>query len=288
MTILCLHHNDPDGRASGAIVRYALGKDVILHEIDYGDPIPWDLIQSAEQVVIVDFSLKSVEMLKIADGRRLVWIDHHISAIQEMGESASSLPGIRDITEAGCVLSWRYFFPDQPPPKAIILIGDRDIWRQAEPDSPAFNEGLVHEHTAPENDDLWLPLLRNDTPALERLMRRGSILLEARLRAMRRQVNRFGFRVLFEGHRTLAINRNGDGDLGHHILSLGYEIAYCYIDGYQKNQLMTFVTLYSEGVDVSVIARKFGGGGHRGAAGFSFLRANPPFPSGAEVMPLQE
>lgn len=288
MNILCLHHNDSDGRASGAIVRHALGSSVTLYEIDYGDPVPWELVQSADQVIIVDFSLTRTEMQKIAAERSLVWIDHHISAIQEMGELATSLPGIRDISEAGCVLCWRYFFPKLPTPTAIVLIGDRDIWRQAEPDSPAFNEGLIHEYTQPENDGLWEPLLQNEPAALQRLMKRGDILLEARLGTIRRQVNRFGFQMIFEGHRTLAINRSGDGDLGHHILSLGYEIAYCYTDGYQNGKLMTFVTLYANQVDVSVIAMKFGGGGHRGAAGFSFPRTGTPFPPTANVIPLQQ
>lgn len=287
MKTLCLHHNDSDGRASGAIVRLALGSAVQLYEIDYGDPVPWDRVWQAEQVVIVDFSLPLAEMQKIAQARSLVWIDHHISAIKEMGETAKSWNGIQDIAEAGCVLCWHYFFPHQPTPTAIVLIGDRDIWRLAEPDSPAFNEGLIHEHTQPENDALWLPLLQEEPSALQGLMQRGKILLEARLKTIRRQVSRFGFQVLFEGYRTLAINRSGDGDLGHHILSLGYEVAYCYIDGYQNNTLTTFVTLYGDQVDVSVIAKKFGGGGHRGAAGFSFLPGSKPFPAGADVQPLQ-
>lgn len=283
MTVLCLHHNDSDGRACGAIVRYALGSRVQLFEIDYGDPVPWELIQAADQVIIADFSLSNLEMQRIASDHKLTWIDHHISAIQSMGELANSLAGIRDNSEAGCVLCWQYFFPDQPLPTAIILIGDRDIWRQAEPDSPAFNEGLIHEYTQPDNDELWLPLLKNEPIALQKLINKGKILLEARLGAIRRQVNRFGYQVGFEGHRTLAINRAGDGDLGHHMLSLGYEIAYCYVDGYQNERLMTFVTLYANQVDVSVIARKFGGGGHRGAAGFSFPRSGAPFPPSANV-----
>ena len=283
MTILCLHHNDSDGRASGAIVRYALGSQVQLFEIDYGEPVPWERIQVAERVIIVDYSLSILEMQRIAADHELIWIDHHISAIQALGELSNSIAGIRDISAAGCVLCWRFFFPDQPLPTAIILIGDRDIWRQAEPDSPAFNEGLIHEHTQPDNDALWLPLLKNEPIAIQKLINKGKILLEARLVAIRRQVTRFGYQVGFEGHRTLAINRAGDGDLGHHMLSLGYEIAYCYVDGYQNNQLTTFVTLYANEVDVSVIARKFGGGGHRGAAGFSFLRSGTPFPPSANV-----
>jgi nanoRNase/pAp phosphatase (c-di-AMP/oligoRNAs hydrolase) len=41
--------------------------------------------------------------------------------------------------------------------------------------------------------------------------------------------------------------------------------------------------LYSHQVDVSVIATRYGGGGHAGAAGLSFLRGATPFPPGSQV-----
>jgi oligoribonuclease NrnB/cAMP/cGMP phosphodiesterase (DHH superfamily) len=275
---LCLHHNDADGRASGAVVRYALGHEIDLIEIDYGDPVPWEAIRAVQRVVIVDFSLPRVEMERIAAQAELIWIDHHISAIQEMEDVRWS--GLRDISEAACILCWKYFFPQRPAPRALVLIGDRDIWRLAEPDSGAFNEGLHHESTHPLNDTLWYPLLADDSLAVEQLVQRGRLLLEARLNLMRRQVKRYAYPVIFEGYSTLAINRAGEGDMGHYMLSLGYEIAYCYLDGVQNGLLTTFVTLYSDGVkvDVSALARKHGGGGHRGAAGFSFARGDRPFP----------
>ena len=46
---------------------------------------------------------------------------------------------------------------------------------------------------------------------------------------------------------------------------------------------MTYVTLYSDTVDVSQVAQKFGGGGHAGAAGFHFPRGDSPFPPDASV-----
>lgn len=282
-TTICLHHNDLDGRASGAIVRYALGPSVQLYEIDYGDPIPWDAIQVAQRVFIVDFSLSLAEMEHIATARELVWIDHHISAMQELETSAAAWPGLRDTSEAACVLCWRYFFPQRSVPRAIVLVGDRDIWRLAEPDSAPFNEGLFQDSNRPDNDSLWQPLLKDQASAVLSLIERGQIYLEARLRNIRRQVSRYAYAATFEGQPTLVINRSGDGDMGHYMLSLGYSIAYCYIEGLQNDHVITFVTLYSDIVDVSQIAMRFGGGGHRGAAGFSFERGATPFPPGASV-----
>jgi len=283
MKTLCFHHNDADGRAAAAVVRRALGPETRLHEISYGDPVPWKQVDRAQHILMVDFSLSQPDMLRLAEGRTFTWIDHHQSALDDLGSLAAPWPGLRQVGAAGCVLAWQYFFPSQPVPRAIALIGDRDIWANLEPDAPAFNEGLHQQETRPDNDDLWKPLLDDDLQAVQALITQGTLLLAARLREMRRSVNRYGYPVTFEGHHTLVINRRGDGDLGQHIRDLGYEIAYCYIEAPQNGHVTTFVTLYSDQVDVAQIAEKFGGGGHRGAAGFSFERTSAPFPPGAQV-----
>jgi len=283
MNTLCLHHNDADGRACGAIVRRALGKEVVLYEMDYGESLPLDLVLVADHILIVDFSLPKDEMEQLAIYHQFTWIDHHKSALDEMDGAAESWAGIRDTSEAACVLTWRYFFSDQPTPRAITLIGDRDIWRWAEADTGAFNEGLYQHYTRPLNDELWVPLLDDDPEILSSIIKMGGTLREARLREIRRTAARYGFGAEFEGYRTLVVNNRGSGDLGAQIRTLGYQMGYCYVDKTSEGQLMTFVTLYSDEVDVSKIAQKFGGGGHAGAAGFHFPRADSPFPPGADV-----
>ena len=281
---ICFHHNDADGRASGAVVRYALGEEVTLFEVDYdGRPIPWGEVEKADKVIVVDFSFPRKGMERMADGRALVWIDHHKSAITELGEVSRNWVGLRSIDEAACVLSWKYFFPERPVPRAIILVGDRDIWRWAEKETGDFNEGLYNRNYEAWNDDLWRPLLDNDKALLENITAEGHQSNIIRLREIKRMVQERGFVVQFEGHKTLAVNEKGNGDIGQYIRDCGYDIAYCYFDTMQNNIVATTVTLFSEMTDVSVIARKFGGGGHAGAAGFSFSRVKTPFPPSANV-----
>ena len=281
---ICLHHNDADGRASAAVVRYALGNEVVFYEMDYGShTVPWNAIETANQVIMVDFSLPVEDMKRIAAYTDFTWIDHHVSALKAMAGIADSWKGIRDLNEAACVLSWRYFFPDKPVPRALVLIGDRDIWRWAEEDTGAFNESLFHMNTRVTNDKLWRPLLENDPSLLKKIITEGTQLRNAHLNQIRRMVSHYGFEVEFEGYKTLAINTPGNGDVGQKIRDLGYEVAYCYIDQMQQGQLITSVTLFSAVTDVSKIAQKYGGGGHAGAAGFSFPRGKSPFPHNARV-----
>jgi uncharacterized protein len=283
MTTLCIYHNDTDGRASAAIVRRALGQDIVLYEMKYGDSLPLEELLVAEHIIIVDFSLEPEDMKRISTYHQVTWIDHHKTAIEKLCGIADDLPGIRDVNEAACVLTWQYFYPEQKVPFSIQLIGDRDIWRWKLSETGAFNEGLYQKNTNPRNDKLWESLLQDDRTLINLLVESGKTLREARLRGIQSSTARFGFTVTLEGHRTLAINMRGSGDLGEHIRNHGHSVAYCYVDSVLDGELYTFVTLYSKEVDVSEIAHRFGGGGHAGAAGFHFKRGNSPFPPGAEI-----
>jgi oligoribonuclease NrnB/cAMP/cGMP phosphodiesterase (DHH superfamily) len=283
-TSICFHHNDPDGHASGAIVKYALGDSVTLIESDYdGTPIPWDLVEQAEQIIVTDFSFPVDEMTRLADGRELIWIDHHKSAMLEFEGIADNWPGLRDISEAACVLTWQYFFPERPVPRAIVLIGDRDIWRWAEEDTGAFNESVYNQNHDANNAAFWKPLFEDDQAVLSKMIQEGARLREIALRDVDHLMAARSFEVRFEGHHTLAVNTRGNGDIGNYGRDRGYEIVYTYIDEMQVGGLTTVVTLFSNKIDVSVIAKHYGGGGHAGAAGFSFPRGATPFPPGSKV-----
>ncbi|HKI53937.1 MAG TPA: hypothetical protein VJ987_07410 [Anaerolineales bacterium] len=281
---ICFHHNDPDGHASGAIVRHALHKDVLLIESDYdATAIPWEKVEQADRVIVVDFSFPKEDMLRLADGREFIWIDHHKSAMLEFAEIGKEWDGIRDLSEAACVLTWKYFFPDKPVPHAVVLIGDRDIWRWAEADTGAFNESIYNRDHHAENDVLWEPLFEDDQPTLNQMIEEGQWLRKINLANINRLMEGRSFEVQFERHNTLAVNAVGTGDIGNYGRDRGYEIVYCYRDEMQLDGLSTVVTLFSDKMDVSVIAKKYGGGGHAGAAGFSFPRGKTPFPPDSEV-----
>lgn len=280
--VLCLYHDDADGRCAAAIVRRALGSAVQLQAMDYQAAVPWEKIESADQLVIVDFSLNLADMQRACRSGRVVWIDHHKSAIEALAV-LTDLPGIRSLDEAGCVLTWQYYFPQDRLPLAVQLIGDKDVWRFAHAETAAFSAALFRHNTQPQNDKLWRPLLEDEPQLLAELIEQGKLLHAADLERIRRRVLRDGFEVFFEGHRTLVLNDRGSGYTGEAIRKMGYTIAYCYIDRLQGTDIQTSVTLYSEQVDVAGIAEKYGGGGHAGAAGFAFLRHGGPFPESAQV-----
>jgi oligoribonuclease NrnB/cAMP/cGMP phosphodiesterase (DHH superfamily) len=284
-SILCFYHEDADGRCGAAIVRRAFGKRVILQPVDYGDPIPWEVVEEVAQVIITDFSFPKESMERMIATTPLIWIDHHKTALEDLAD-LKDIPGKRALDQAACVLTWEFFFPEITLPKAVAYIGDRDIWRHEFPETKAFSEGLYFEDSRPSNDRLWEPLLDDDQTFVASLIERGEVLYQARIISIEKMITRQGFEIEFEGYRTLALNSRASGDLGESIRKKGYEIGYCYTESIQNGELMTFVSLFSDQVDVSEIARKFGGGGHPGAAGFSFRCKDWPFPPGSEVKQL--
>lgn len=279
---LCLYHNDPDGCCAAAVVRRALGEAVDLQAMEIGDPIPWERMQEYQQIVMVDYSLDPPDMRRLRDNWELVWVDHHKTSLVVLGEEMAGVPGERSLEAAGCVLTWQTFFPEQELPKAVALVGDRDIWRMQYPETRAFSEGLYRSDFSPANGELWGPLLDDDHSKVQELIERGQVLYQARMLEIEDVVARYGFETSFEGHRTLAVNHHGTGDMGEHIRQQGYEIAYCFMEVVRDGRLQTVVTLYSDQVDVSQLARKHGGGGHPGAAGFQLTRGDRPFPPGSE------
>lgn len=279
---LCLYHDDPDGRCAAAIVRRAVGPATRTHALEIGDPIPWEAVGQSDLVILVDYSLPLEDMRKLQASNGFIWVDHHKSALKELGDAMADVPGERSLDAAACELAWRTFFPDEKLPQAVALIGDRDIWRMALPDTRAFGEGIYQEDMDPTNDALWGPLLDDDLELVAELTERGRLLYQARLSGIVDRVERYGFDTVFEGYRTRAINDRGSGDMGEYIRQQGYELGYCFVEAVRDGELLTIVTLYSDTVDVSEIARKHGGGGHKGAAGFQFKRSDRPFPRGTE------
>ena len=68
---------------SGAIVKLFY-PDTESIGWDYGQPLPE--LDTDKQVIMVDISFPKEAMIEISQVNGLIWIDHHISAINDIGE----------------------------------------------------------------------------------------------------------------------------------------------------------------------------------------------------------
>lgn len=100
---------------------------------NYGQPIP-DLSEY-DKVIMCDISFPKEEMNSLEfqleygnpDNDYFIWIDHHISAIKD--NDNRSYHGLRDTKFAACELTWKYFFPNEPMPEIVRLLGLYDSFR---------------------------------------------------------------------------------------------------------------------------------------------------------------
>ena len=265
------YHNDNDGKCSAALIRkHLISKDGIdFIEMDYSKPFPLGTIGINEPVYIVDYSITTHEMdvlLKIT--KDVVWIDHHVSAIEKYKNYPHDIKGLRINGISACMLTFYYLsgISTDEAPLSVKLINDWDIW--------AFKYGNDTRHfqialNAVDNHPtsyLWENLLAPGEFLAKELISDGKIMAEYRDGWAKEYCKSKGFESEFEGYRCFAMN-----------LGLCNSEYFKSVDNGDYDILIPFsfngekwtYSLYSKTVDVSKIAQKYGGGGHKGASGFS-------------------
>ena len=263
---LCIFHgNCPDGFGAAWAVHHALGDDVEFYKGIHQQPPP-DV--TGLDVYLVDFAYKrAVLEAMLKQAASITILDHHISAQQDLAELLSSgkVGGVFDMNKSGAILAWEWFHPDTPAPKLIQHIQDRDLWQFKLDDTRPITMGLA---AYPYDFALWddlmastgdqLDALRRDGEALERKLQRDIEVLTAT--GVRRMVIG-GYDVPVLNAPAAYVSEAGN------IMARGEPFAACYWDHASGR---SFSLRSSEnGVDVSEVAKLYGGGGHVKASGFT-------------------
>jgi len=271
---LCFFHGDLDGHTSAAIIdkRFHINKFIVAN---YDMDFPFDEISKNEEVYIVDFSLKNKEVFNrlLSITKNIVWIDHHISAIKKF-KGYENIKGIRvDTYPAACLLCWKYCYPLIAAPFFVDLVSDYDTWKYNFGDKTRDLVAAAQsmENTHPLNREFWRLVLNNDLETIEKIRENGSKIRQIQEMQRKSFVNNYSFKIDFEGVKTIACNKMDSGSLLFEGLEnikdydMMLSFQYC-----GKSKLWEF-SLYSTKsyINCSEIAKKYGGGGHRGAAGFS-------------------
>lgn len=268
----CFYHNDLDGACSAAVVNHANhDREIEFIEMAYGDKFPWDRIKEDEEIIIVDFSLQPYsDFEKLLDiTPHVTWIDHHKSAIDALPK-LRGLPGLRRVHgEAACELAWEFYFPTTDMPEAIALLGDYDTWKFAFGEkTKQFQSGMKVQDTRP-NSKLWQFLFGQfHSEELIRTIRRDGETINMFIAARNVQQLKTAYEVEFEGMRGLVCNAWNTGCTLFNSIKDIYK-KYDFVSTIFYNGDIWTVSLYTENhADMSVIAAKYGGGGHMQAAGF--------------------
>lgn len=291
------YHNDADGRCSAFWVRKYLEQEKIdftaddFIEMNYDKKLPLDKVESFEPVMIVDFSFNMDDFWSLrCRTKNITWIDHHKTAIESIDLDALDLyncAGIRFDGVAACMLTWFYLFHEKAgnmywhkcsDPKELMVgaplftqyIHLWDTWQwKHHPDASkieAFITGLnsfdMHPCSMHWNGLIWR------TEDLQEIIDSGYDMIRFRDGYALDMCNSTGKTIEFEGIRCFICNMG-------HVSSEWFKS----VDTTNYDALMPFYynaqtkkfcySLYGKGdIDLSIIAVKYGGGGHRNACGF--------------------
>ena len=234
--------------------------------INYNLQFPFDSIKPSEQVAILDYSLqKEGEWKKLlAITKNVIWIDHHKSAIEDKN-APKRLEGIRDSKDAACALTWKYFNRTTTP-FVVRLIADHDTWTfNFGEETREFQIGIRSLDVHPSSE-LWRTLLRatRSDPMVQEILGNGKIISDYVTKENEYKIGSWAFEATFEGYNCICCNALG-GSLVYGELSKDYDLMLNFI---HDGQQYTFSIYTTKDIDVSEIAKKYGGGGHKGAAGF--------------------
>lgn len=219
-----------------------------------------------KEIYFVDFVPKEEDLQKlIASNKSVTAIDHHKSseATVKIAENR-----VFDISKSGAVLAWEFFHPEESVPLISRYVQDMDIWTWKLPDAEAV---INYIELMPFGFSTW-DKLRDEmesSDTREKIFEKGRLLTRAQDIMMDRVIENSAQTVLFEGYEILAVNNSAveiKSKIGNRLCKMKPPIG---IVWYERKDAIA-ISLRSDGsVDVSELAQKYGGGGHRAAGAFT-------------------
>ncbi len=284
---LCIFHGDCIDGFGAAYSIWKKWPGIKFAPAYHGNPVPEC---AGEDVLFVDFAPGQDWIMKNA-GRiySMVIIDHHktskaaleefrtfdgsmIGLLKSFGEDHPSPANVSvwfDMEQSGAAMAWQFASQqnretDKPVPMMIALIEDRDIWRNAYGDiTKQFSAAI---QTYPMDFKVWDRVCNDIDPVIAE----GVVIWRAHLVHVKKMVENAYFESV-GGHMVPVVNTSYEfsSDVGHELLKAYPEAPFAACWSVDKDRRMRW-SLRSEDsrTDVSAIAKSFGGGGHRNAAGF--------------------
>lgn len=279
-TTVIYHSADYDGIFCREVAKKFLPKDSIFIGWNHGEakiPMP-----DKGVLYILDLPHTCIENLV---EERTIIIDHHKSEIDLLAPKIAKFKGTYLIDGvAACRLTWQWFespiaLPEKElfierkvmEPEAIRLAGEYDIWEKSDPNVDLFQLGLNSLKT------IDFELLLSDYFAfplkyIKDICNLGNDIKIYIQNQNKKLLEMAGTIISFEGLKFLAVNNTTGNSLTFESKDIPETNHDALMKFYWSGQKW-IVSLYhakdKKEIDLSIIASKYGGGGHRGACGFS-------------------
>lgn len=231
-------------------------------------------------VYLVDFSYKrAVVERMLAQASSVTLIDHHKTAIEDLqplfmqdswtGEP-KQLAHFTDLNRSGATLAWDYLFPNEQRPPLLGHVEDRDLWRFKLPGTREIQAFVFsHEYTFEQ----WDLMMAADQVELLKMTAAGAAIERKHHKDVAELVGVCKRRMVIGGHdvpvASLPYTLVSDAA---HLMAQGEPFSACYWDTAEGR--VFGLRAADDGLDVSDVAKQYGGGGHAKAAGFKVPRSH--------------
>jgi len=266
-----IHHSPcSDGYVSAfAAELYADRNGRVIERIpaSHGNPVP-DL--SGRNILIADFTFPVDEMKKLTEKNNVIVLDHHKTAYERV-EQLEKNQYLVVMEHSGAYLSWAYFFGEENVPLLVLYTEDRDLWNNSLENITKFAAWFRIKNYSFE---LYSELL-DDNVFKTRAFGEGGAMLEltdeyvseavSASTVRFQEINGRYYQVAYCNTRVLK------SEIGNQMLIKNPFVDFTVSYSIDDKKDFTHVSLRSskDHADVSVIAKSFGGGGHRNASGMS-------------------
>jgi len=283
-TLVIYHKNCADGMAAAWAAYTYFGDTAEYLAMNYNDPavklendsLTFPVPLSGRKVFILDFSFKpDIHAAIVVEAAEVVWLDHHKTAFEDRGLDPAKAYEQRtgrdvcvlDPSMSGCLIAWNFFHPESAPPFALRLIDDHDRWVWQ------YGADTRNFATALRSKPLTIGRIEEAVYAVYSLIEQGAAmntLFDQQLDDITRKPVRLELRALRMATRAgLAANCTLQfaSEAGHKLAEKSGTFGATWCAG---DNGKIFFSLRSIGdYDVSGIAKCYGGGGHKNAAGFN-------------------
>ncbi len=271
--LVIYHHPCLDGFTSAWVVKQALGNTAEYVPGNYGNDESLPDVDNRE-VYLVDFVYPKAVMFELAQrASKVIVLDHHKTAEEDLKElfNIGMIEGVFDMDRSGAMIAWDHFFPNRDAPDFVKYVQDRDIWTRELPYCDEINLAMfAYEYTFDNWDTISVtPIdhLRDDGIAIHRKHMKD-------VRELTKQVQYMTI-CGFENVPTVNANYFYGNDLCNLLSETCPFAAYYWINSEGEYVFgMRSCMKNEDAVDVSIIAKSYGGGGHANASGFRIKDLN--------------
>ena len=256
--LVIYHKNCTDGFGAAYSAWKLLGSKAIYCAASHGDPPP---NVDGKTVAILDFSYKN-NVIKdlITSSKDLIVIDHHKSAMIELHDISNTH---FDMNHSGARLAWDFFHPGKEAPKFIDYIEDRDLWKWELPYSKEFSAAFDMIPFEFEEFEKF-----EDDSVFDDAVKRGSYILAYSKTVIKKICDKASARK-YRGKNVLVVNSSHwMSEIGSR-LSPDCDFAMIWYYDHERKDIKVSLRSFYDNIDVSEIAKNFGGGGHKKASGFT-------------------